>query len=158
MIHELDVNKNSVRKEVCGNEDGDEVVKVVDGGNSDDGMFGEIRMMVVKRGIYMLLPIVGNGISGKSDENSEKETDLNGKGEEVVAFDEELINEGKVRWKNTVCVYFVGCSVHVYEVKYNLRRMWMKHGLSNIVIDEEELCFVKFKNKEGMNYVIDESP
>ncbi|GKA61125.1 RNA-directed DNA polymerase, eukaryota, reverse transcriptase zinc-binding domain protein [Tanacetum coccineum] len=184
MIHELDINKNNVRKEACGNEDGDEN----DGGEKgnlhaagngtqssptksqtlpangvDNSICGghksnvsHVNKSVNASANTVIKHIVGNGVSGKSDENIP--TVVNEKGEEVVAFDEELVNEGKVRWKNTVCGYFVGCSVPVYEVKYNLRRMWGKHGLFDIVIDEEELCFVKFKNEEGMNYVINESP
>ncbi|GJW49124.1 RNA-directed DNA polymerase, eukaryota, reverse transcriptase zinc-binding domain protein [Tanacetum coccineum] len=35
-----------------------------------------------------------------------------------------------------------------YEMKYNLRRMWGKYGLGEIVVDENELCFVKFKSTE----------
>ncbi|GKE99089.1 hypothetical protein Tco_0022440, partial [Tanacetum coccineum] len=31
---------------------------------------------------------------------------------------------------------------------YNLRRMWGKHGLRDIVVDNEEVCFVKFKGEE----------
>ncbi|GJS52903.1 hypothetical protein Tco_0626265 [Tanacetum coccineum] len=78
-------------------------------------------------------------------------TGVNEKGDEVVVFDEELVREGKEKWKNTICGYFVGCNMPVYEVKYNLRRMWEKHGLADIVIDNEGLCFVKFKSEEGMN-------
>ncbi|GJT45699.1 hypothetical protein Tco_0954414 [Tanacetum coccineum] len=45
-------------------------------------------------------------------------TSVNEKGEEVVIFDEELVNEGNEKWKFTVCV------------------------------DNEEVCFVKFKGEE----------
>ncbi|GJV10355.1 hypothetical protein Tco_1351896 [Tanacetum coccineum] len=85
-------------------------------------------------------------------------TSVNEKGDEVVVFDEELVREGCKKWKNTVCGYFIGCSMPVYEVKYNLRRMQGEHGLKEIISDDEGLCFVKFKSEEGLNFVIDQSP
>nr|GEY48812.1 hypothetical protein [Tanacetum cinerariifolium] len=47
---------------------------------------------------------------------------------------------------------------HVYEIKYNIRRMWGKHGLRYIVVDRDDICFAKFKDEEGMNLVIEQSP
>ncbi|GKE41243.1 RNA-directed DNA polymerase, eukaryota, reverse transcriptase zinc-binding domain protein [Tanacetum coccineum] len=85
-------------------------------------------------------------------------TRVNEKGKEVVIFDEDLVNEGSEKWKFTVCGYFVGSSLPVYEVKYNIRRMWGKHGLRDIVVDSDETGFAKFKDDEGMNLVIEQSP
>ncbi|GKA57216.1 RNA-directed DNA polymerase, eukaryota, reverse transcriptase zinc-binding domain protein [Tanacetum coccineum] len=80
------------------------------------------------------------------------------KGDEVVAFDEDLVRVGCEKWKNTVYRYFIGCSMPLYDVKYNLRRMWGKHCLKEIIVDDEGLCFVKFRSEEGLNFVIDQSP
>ncbi|GJZ02030.1 RNA-directed DNA polymerase, eukaryota, reverse transcriptase zinc-binding domain protein [Tanacetum coccineum] len=85
-------------------------------------------------------------------------TSVNEKGEEVVIFDEELVNEGSEKWKFTVCGYFVGSSMPVYEVKYNIRRMWGKYGLRDIVVDNDEICYAKFKDEESMNLVLEQSP
>ncbi|GKE21940.1 hypothetical protein Tco_1433452 [Tanacetum coccineum] len=72
-------------------------------------------------------------------------------GDEVVLFDEELMREGSEKWKNTVYDYFIGCNMPIYEVKYNLRRMWGKYGLKEIIVDEGGLCFIKFRSEEGEN-------
>ncbi|GJX19091.1 hypothetical protein Tco_0221768 [Tanacetum coccineum] len=71
-------------------------------------------------------------VSEKLVDNTVKEekvpTIVNEDADEVVIFDEELFREGSEKWKYIVCGYFVESSMHVYEVKYNLRRMWGKHG------------------------------
>ncbi|GKB02069.1 RNA-directed DNA polymerase, eukaryota, reverse transcriptase zinc-binding domain protein [Tanacetum coccineum] len=85
-------------------------------------------------------------------------TSVNSKGEEVVLFDEELVREGYEKWKLTVCGYFVGCKMHINVLKYNIRRMWTRYGLKDIVVDADEMCFFKFKNEDGMKYIIDQSP
>ncbi|GKC92279.1 RNA-directed DNA polymerase, eukaryota, reverse transcriptase zinc-binding domain protein, partial [Tanacetum coccineum] len=85
-------------------------------------------------------------------------TGTNSKGEEVVVFDEELVRGGSEKWKLTVCGYFVGCKMQVYELEYNVRRMWGRFGLKDIVVDAEGMCFFKFKEEEGMKYVINHSP
>ncbi|GKA52277.1 RNA-directed DNA polymerase, eukaryota, reverse transcriptase zinc-binding domain protein [Tanacetum coccineum] len=36
--------------------------------------------------------------------------------------------------------------------------MWGRHGLGEIIVDHNEICFFKFKNIEGMNYVLEQSP
>ncbi|GJS26786.1 RNA-directed DNA polymerase, eukaryota, reverse transcriptase zinc-binding domain protein [Tanacetum coccineum] len=85
-------------------------------------------------------------------------TDINDKGEEVVIFDKDLVNEESEKWKFTICGYFVGSSLPIYEMKYNIKRMWGKHGLNDIVVDKDEICFAKFKDEERMNLVIEQSP
>ncbi|GKA80491.1 hypothetical protein Tco_0787183, partial [Tanacetum coccineum] len=79
-------------------------------------------------------------------------------GEKVVIFDEELVKEGSEKWKYTVCGYFVGYRMGINELIYNIRRMWGKHGLKDSVVDADGMCYFKFKNEEGMNFVIDQSP
>ncbi|GJX57975.1 RNA-directed DNA polymerase, eukaryota, reverse transcriptase zinc-binding domain protein [Tanacetum coccineum] len=43
------------------------------------------------------------------------------------------------------------------ELKYNIRRMWGRLGLKDIVVDADEMCFFKFKSEEQMNHVVDQS-
>ncbi|GKB41569.1 RNA-directed DNA polymerase, eukaryota, reverse transcriptase zinc-binding domain protein [Tanacetum coccineum] len=59
-------------------------------------------------------------------------TSVNEKGEEVVIFYKDLVNEGRE------CVG--------------------KHALRDIVVNNEEICFAKFKDEDGMNLVIEQSP
>ncbi|GKE44554.1 RNA-directed DNA polymerase, eukaryota, reverse transcriptase zinc-binding domain protein, partial [Tanacetum coccineum] len=66
--------------------------------------------------------------------------------------------EGSRKWQLAVCGHFVGCNMPLGELKYNLRRMWGKHGLSEIIADGSDMRIFKFRNAEGMNYVIDQSP
>ncbi|GKE03432.1 hypothetical protein Tco_1395450, partial [Tanacetum coccineum] len=86
-------------------------------------------------------------------------TRMDDKGDEVVVFNEELVREGCKKWENTACGYFIRCSsVPVYEVKYNLKRMWGRHGLKEIIVDGEGIRFVKFRSNEGLDFVVDQSP
>nr|XP_043620341.1 uncharacterized protein LOC122592208 [Erigeron canadensis] len=85
-------------------------------------------------------------------------TEVNDKGEEVVIFEEELVMEGCEKWKLTACGFFLGCNMSMNEMRYNLRRMWGKFGLGEILKDNNEICYFKFKNREGMNYVVEQSP
>ncbi|GKC78796.1 RNA-directed DNA polymerase, eukaryota, reverse transcriptase zinc-binding domain protein, partial [Tanacetum coccineum] len=85
-------------------------------------------------------------------------TSINSKSEEVVLFDKELVIEGYEKWKLTVCGYFVGCKMHVNVLKCNIRIMWTRYGLKDIVVDVDEMCFFKFKDEEGMKFIIDQIP
>ncbi|GJS68035.1 RNA-directed DNA polymerase, eukaryota, reverse transcriptase zinc-binding domain protein [Tanacetum coccineum] len=85
-------------------------------------------------------------------------TCTNKNGDDVVRFEEELVREGCEKWKHNVCGYFVRCRIPVYELKYNIRRMWGRFGLKDIVVDADEMCFFKFKSEEQMNFVLDQSP
>ncbi|GKC43625.1 reverse transcriptase domain-containing protein [Tanacetum coccineum] len=64
---------------------------------------------------------------------------FNDKGEDVVLFDEELVKEG------------------VNELRYNIRRMWGRFGLKDIIVDDEGICYLKFRHEDGMNSIIDQS-
>ncbi|GKE51385.1 hypothetical protein Tco_1486541, partial [Tanacetum coccineum] len=59
-------------------------------------------------------------------------TSVNEKGEEVVIFYKDLVNEG--------------------------RECGGKHALRDIIVDNEEIWFAKFKDEDGMNLVIEQSP
>ncbi|GKD32116.1 RNA-directed DNA polymerase, eukaryota, reverse transcriptase zinc-binding domain protein [Tanacetum coccineum] len=84
-------------------------------------------------------------------------TVMNNNGEKVVIFDEELVKEVSEKWKFIVCGYLVGYKMGINELRYNIRRMWGRYGLKVSVVDADGMCYFKFKNKEGMNSVIDQS-
>ncbi|GKD48359.1 RNA-directed DNA polymerase, eukaryota, reverse transcriptase zinc-binding domain protein, partial [Tanacetum coccineum] len=79
-------------------------------------------------------------------------------GDEVVVFDEEIVEEGSKKWLNTVCGYFVGCNMSPGELRYNIRRMWSKYGLYDIISNGNSVWLFKFRNKEGMNTIVNQSP
>ncbi|GJU84848.1 RNA-directed DNA polymerase, eukaryota, reverse transcriptase zinc-binding domain protein [Tanacetum coccineum] len=102
--------------------------------------------------------IVSNGNDELSKELIYIPTRINENGDEVVIFEEELVKEGSKKWQLTICGHFVGCNMPLGELKYNLRRMWGRHGLFEIIADGSDMRIFKFNNAEGMNYVIDQSP
>nr|GFB33155.1 hypothetical protein [Tanacetum cinerariifolium] len=46
-------------------------------------------------------------------------TDIDEFGNELVVFDEELINDGSRRWKLTLCGFFVGFKMRINELRFN---------------------------------------
>ncbi|GJR35850.1 RNA-directed DNA polymerase, eukaryota, reverse transcriptase zinc-binding domain protein [Tanacetum coccineum] len=103
-----------------------------------------------------------NGLEevGDDGEGMNKEvfgSDLNN-GEKMVVFEEEMVREGSEKWRFTICGYFVGCKMGINELRYNVRRMWGRFGLKDIVVHADGLCYFKFKTEEGMNQIIDQSP
>ncbi|GKE58692.1 RNA-directed DNA polymerase, eukaryota, reverse transcriptase zinc-binding domain protein [Tanacetum coccineum] len=84
-------------------------------------------------------------------------TGINENRDEDVIFEKELVREGSKKWQLTVCGYFMGCIMSIGELRYDLRRMWGRHGLFKIITDGSDMRIFKFKNVEGMNYVIDQS-
>ncbi|XP_071725901.1 uncharacterized protein [Rutidosis leptorrhynchoides] len=101
--------------------------------------------------------IVGNSNNSKLRSLNLVPTFMNDGGE-VVIFDEELVNEGSKKWLLTACGYFLGCSMAYSAMNYNLRRMWSKLGLKDIIMDNNQICYFKFDNEIGLNKVIDQSP
>ncbi|GJZ33766.1 RNA-directed DNA polymerase, eukaryota, reverse transcriptase zinc-binding domain protein [Tanacetum coccineum] len=85
-------------------------------------------------------------------------TGINENRDEVVIFEKELVREGSKKWQLIVCGYFVGCIMPIGELRYDLRRMWGRHALFEIIAYDSDMRIFKFKNVEGMNYVIDQSP
>ncbi|GKE15675.1 RNA-directed DNA polymerase, eukaryota, reverse transcriptase zinc-binding domain protein [Tanacetum coccineum] len=83
-------------------------------------------------------------------------TDTND-GREVVVFDDEILKYGVKKWQMTLCGHFVGYRMKYAELKYNFCRMWGKHGLSDIVTQNDMFLF-KFRNEEGMNQVLENGP
>ncbi|GKE92589.1 RNA-directed DNA polymerase, eukaryota, reverse transcriptase zinc-binding domain protein, partial [Tanacetum coccineum] len=77
---------------------------------------------------------------------------------EFVSFYEELVNHGSLKWKFTICGHFVGMKMSYNELKYNFVRMWSKFGLTEMFSNDSEVYCFKFKNEEGMNSVLENSP
>ncbi|GJZ34168.1 RNA-directed DNA polymerase, eukaryota, reverse transcriptase zinc-binding domain protein [Tanacetum coccineum] len=85
-----------------------------------------------------------SGINDKDNELFFIPTSIKENGEKVVVYNEELIKEGSEKWKFTM---------EVNELRYNVRRMWGKHGLKDSVVDADGMCYFKFKNEEGIDYI-----
>ena len=75
-------------------------------------------------------------------------TEIDDNGTEVVVFDEVLIKEGCEKWDKTLCGYFVGENMSVNELRYNLRRMWGRHGFKDIVDVCNGVYYMKFFREE----------
>ncbi|GKE00831.1 hypothetical protein Tco_1388814 [Tanacetum coccineum] len=71
-------------------------------------------------------------------------TEFDSNGNEIVVFDEVMIAEGSKRWEKTLYAYFVGYSMYVNELKYNLRKMWSRYGFKDIVDYNNGIYFMKF--------------
>ncbi|PWA62462.1 DUF4283 domain-containing protein [Artemisia annua] len=61
-------------------------------------------------------------------------------GHDFVIFDEELVQNGSLRWNLTVCGHFVGMKMLYNELKYNLMRVW---GSNNEVYSSNMCQFGK---------------
>ncbi|GKB02678.1 probable L-cysteine desulfhydrase, chloroplastic [Tanacetum coccineum] len=83
---------------------------------------------------------------------------LNENGNEFVIFDEELVSNESLKWNLNICGHFVGMKMSYNELRYNLVRMWGKHGLGEMFSNDNGVFCFKFKNEEGMNFVLDNSP
>ncbi|GJT76140.1 zinc knuckle CX2CX4HX4C containing protein [Tanacetum coccineum] len=81
-------------------------------------------------------------------------TEMDCNGSEVVIFDEVMVAEGSKRWEG----YFMGYSMSVNELRYNLRRMWSRHGFKEIIDFNNWIYFIKFHSDEGLNHVVDNGP
>ncbi|GKC84404.1 RNA-directed DNA polymerase, eukaryota, reverse transcriptase zinc-binding domain protein [Tanacetum coccineum] len=85
-------------------------------------------------------------------------TEIDEFGNEFVVFDEELINDGSRRWQLTLCGFFVGFKMRINELRYNVRRMWSRYGLTEVIENDCGMFFFKFHHDKGMNYVVDNGP
>ncbi|GKB16302.1 zinc knuckle CX2CX4HX4C containing protein [Tanacetum coccineum] len=85
-------------------------------------------------------------------------TEMDGNGSEVVVFDEVMVAEGSKRWEKTLCGYFFGYSMSRNELRYNLRRMWSRHGFKEIIDFNNGIYFIKFHSNEGLEYVVNNGP
>ncbi|GJY24300.1 RNA-directed DNA polymerase, eukaryota, reverse transcriptase zinc-binding domain protein [Tanacetum coccineum] len=82
-------------------------------------------------------------------------TVINEEGIEVVIFDDALVKKGSERWGLTLCGQFVRYGMHINELRYNLRRMWSKFGVTDIDVCKGGKYMFKFKNEECMNTVLE---
>ncbi|GJY63014.1 RNA-directed DNA polymerase, eukaryota, reverse transcriptase zinc-binding domain protein [Tanacetum coccineum] len=87
-----------------------------------------------------------------------KPTIVTDNGVEVVIFDEVLTRKGCERWNLTVSGHFVGYKMAPNELRYNIRRMWAKYGVRDIIVNYDGTCLFKFKDIEGLNSVIEKGP
>ncbi|GKB83265.1 RNA-directed DNA polymerase, eukaryota, reverse transcriptase zinc-binding domain protein [Tanacetum coccineum] len=62
-----------------------------------------------------------NGVT--SNDMATKEQKENEEGNKFVIFDDVILSEGYKKWDMTMCGYFVGHSMTVNELRYNLRKM-----------------------------------
>ncbi|XP_071710262.1 uncharacterized protein [Rutidosis leptorrhynchoides] len=85
-------------------------------------------------------------------------TAVDKEGNEVVIFDEEFVAESSVKWENTACGYFVGYDMTYGALQYNLRRMWGRFGLRDIIMDNNQMCYFKFNSIDGLTQVVEQSP
>ncbi|PWA70936.1 hypothetical protein CTI12_AA260310 [Artemisia annua] len=85
-------------------------------------------------------------------------TEIDESGNEFVMFNEDLIAEGSKKWEMTVCGYFVGCNMAMNELRFNLRKMWNRHGFKDIIDQNKGIFFMKFHNSNGMEYVLNNGP
>ncbi|GJU45308.1 nucleotide-diphospho-sugar transferase [Tanacetum coccineum] len=76
---------------------------------------------------------------------------------DVVIFDDELIELGSKKWNLTVCGKFIGCSMRFNEARHHIRRMWSRSGLRD-VISENGVFYFKFQYEEGIKEVINNGP
>ncbi|GJS99851.1 RNA-directed DNA polymerase, eukaryota, reverse transcriptase zinc-binding domain protein [Tanacetum coccineum] len=79
-------------------------------------------------------------------------------GVEVVVFDEMLVKKGSERWNVTICGQFVGFQMHISEMRYNIRRMWSKFGVTEINTGKNGSYMFKFRDEEGLNRVLEKGP
>ncbi|GJZ62669.1 zinc knuckle CX2CX4HX4C containing protein [Tanacetum coccineum] len=86
------------------------------------------------------------------------QTEVDENGNEFVIFDDEMIKEGSKKWQLTLCGYFVGCKMHINELRYNIRRMWSRHGFKDVTKNDCGMFFFKFHHEKGMNFVVDNGP
>ncbi|GKB71908.1 RNA-directed DNA polymerase, eukaryota, reverse transcriptase zinc-binding domain protein [Tanacetum coccineum] len=76
-------------------------------------------------------------------------TEIIGDDREVDVFDEELVELGSKNWVNTLCGYFVGYNMAISELRYNVRRMWSRCGLRDVLPYSNGVFLFKFaKNEE----------
>nr|GEU30464.1 hypothetical protein [Tanacetum cinerariifolium] len=79
-------------------------------------------------------------------------------GSEVVIFDEMLVKKGSKRWCLTIYGQFVGYAMNIHELRYNIRIMWGKFGVTEIHAFKNGHYVFKFRDNKGLNVVLDKGP
>ncbi|PWA61869.1 hypothetical protein CTI12_AA365960 [Artemisia annua] len=69
-----------------------------------------------------------------------------------------LVKNGSERWRLTACGQFIGFNMHISELRYNIRRMWGKFGVTDISASKNGQYLFKFRDIDGLNSVIDQGP
>nr|GEV97110.1 zinc knuckle CX2CX4HX4C [Tanacetum cinerariifolium] len=85
-------------------------------------------------------------------------SEIDSNGNEIVMFDDVMVAEGSKRWERTLCDYFVGYGMSVNELRYNLRRMWSRHGFKDIIDFNNGVYFMKFNTGEGLDFIVNKGP
>lgn len=85
-------------------------------------------------------------------------TESGADGNELVIFNDELIELVSSKWNLTVCGKFVGCTVSFNEAKYHIKRMWSRFGLKDMIDNDSGTLFFKIHDKEGIQEVINNGP
>ncbi|GKD31229.1 RNA-directed DNA polymerase, eukaryota, reverse transcriptase zinc-binding domain protein [Tanacetum coccineum] len=70
-------------------------------------------------------------------------------------FDNESVELGSRNWQNTLCGYFVGCNMVLSELRYNVKRMWSKCGLRDVLPHSNGVFLFKFAKNEGLQFVLE---
>ncbi|GJY99384.1 zinc knuckle CX2CX4HX4C containing protein [Tanacetum coccineum] len=102
--------------------------------------------------------VTGNNFMVFYKKLKEIPTELDENGNEFVVFDEILVAEGSKKWEKTLCGYFVGYRMSVNELRYNLRRMWGRHGFKDIVDYNNGIYFMKFHSETGLDFIVNNGP
>ncbi|GJW04923.1 hypothetical protein Tco_1563779 [Tanacetum coccineum] len=102
------------------NEKGEEVVKKVNVDIQKDGT--SYINTVFDTDVMKLVDIVNS--SRLDNKLVNVPTEVSESGNDVVIFNEELIELGSKKWNLTVCGQFIGCSMGFNEARYHIRRMW----------------------------------
>ncbi|GJW79530.1 RNA-directed DNA polymerase, eukaryota, reverse transcriptase zinc-binding domain protein [Tanacetum coccineum] len=79
-------------------------------------------------------------------------------GDEVVVFDEELVELGSKKWELTLVGQLIGHTMSLPALNYHLRRMWSKFGYKEIIDNGNGKWLFKFSNEIGMVTVANQSP
>ncbi|GKD76606.1 zinc knuckle CX2CX4HX4C containing protein [Tanacetum coccineum] len=85
-------------------------------------------------------------------------TEIDSNGIEIIVFDDVMIAEGSKKWEKTLCAYFVGYSMAVSELKFNLRKMWGRYGFKDIVDYSNGVYYIKFGDEKGLDTVVNNGP
>ncbi|GJS99828.1 RNA-directed DNA polymerase, eukaryota, reverse transcriptase zinc-binding domain protein [Tanacetum coccineum] len=84
-------------------------------------------------------------------------TEVSENRDNVMIFDDELIELGSKKWSLIVYGQFIGCSIGFNEARYHIRMMWNKFGLRD-VIAKNGVFYFKFQDEEGIKEVINNGP
>ncbi|GJS17916.1 RNA-directed DNA polymerase, eukaryota, reverse transcriptase zinc-binding domain protein [Tanacetum coccineum] len=85
-------------------------------------------------------------------------TVTNDTGTEVIVFDEMLVRKASERWNLTASGYFVAYKMPPYELRYNIRRMWGKFRVKDIIVNNDGACLFKFRDNNRLNSVVEKGP